>query len=582
MRSNPSPTTSRYVSLIIVVYTAVTILILFWAAQVFNTVIRGAALGDSTAILISSTLISPILLSISAIIWAKFFRRKRHGVPGYRLKLKLTGLFALVMFSAILLAGLFPIFLLNASIDLWLAPENGLALEAGKHLSSEYQKDAFSRLENLVESDYLSLLLNDVSRDAGQVWRELRDVAPYLDAIQITGGGRGRMMGNFELFFPPGDFGKYNEEGALPVRNVDGQTVLSWQSFRDNRRIILTSALARDFETNVSRIITAHDGWQRRDGIRGTIKSLLGFFVLLITGPLILIAIFAGIALNDMLVSSLTVLGEATKKISEGNYSFKIPDSEGKELDFLTKPFNQMINGLSENRAKIVHSERLAAWQVISQRLAHELRNPLTPIKLSAQRILGKAKDGLLDIGLVQKASRLILREVNNLDKLLQDLRDFAGGGPLKRSRLDIEHLTTDIFEKFRAIHPEIEWLLVPREVILPIIMADARQIGRVISNLIMNALEANSTEITIKLDMIHSETVPFIHLVVLDNGEGILLERAKSIFQPYNSTRERSIGLGLAVAQRIVNDHHGQIWFESEIGKGTAFYVALPAREGL
>jgi len=577
--SNPSPASYRYVSLIIVVYTIIIILILFWAAQVFNAVIRGTPLGNSPAILISSILIPPVFLSISSIIWVKFFRRKRQGIPGYRLKLKLTGLFTLVVISAILLSGLFPMFLFNTSFNLWLSPENGLALEASEQLSSEYRNDALNRLRNLAESDYLSNLLDDENRDAGQVWRNLLDVAPYLDAIQIVGGGRGRMMGRFELFFPPGDFEKYNEEGALPERKVDGQTVLSWQSFRNNNRIVLTSALIRNFEANVRRIVTAHGKWQRLDWMRGTVKSLLGGFVFLIISPLILIALFAGIALSDMLVSSLTSLGEATRRVSEGNFSFRIPDSERSELDFLTEPFNQMISGLSENHARIIHDERLATWQMIAQRLAHELRNPLTPIKLSAQRILRKVKDGVLDIALVQKASGLILREVNSLDKLLQDFRNFAGGGTLKRSKLDVEYLITHIFERFRTMRPEIEWLLVPREAILPI-MADARQIERVITNLITNALEANSTRITIEWNMVYRRNSPLVYFAVLDNGEGIPPERSESIFQPYNSTRERSVGLGLALAQRIVYDHHGRIWFESEIGKGTAFHVELPARE--
>lgn len=577
--SNPSPASYRYVSLIIVVYTIIIILILFWAAQVFNVVIRGTPLGNSPAILISSILIPPVFLSVSSIIWVKFLRRKRQGIPGYRLKLKLTGLFTLVVISAILLSGLFPMFLFNTSFKLWLSPENGLAFEASEQLSSEYRNNALNRLRNLAESDYLSNLLDDENRDAGQVWRNLLDVAPYLDAIQIIGGGRGRMMGRFELFFPPGDFEEYNEEGTLPERKVDGQTVLSWQSFRNNNRIILTSALIRNFEANVRRIVTAHDKWQRLDWMRGTVKSLLGGFVFLIISPLILIALFAGIALSDMLVSSLTALGEATKRVSEGNFSFRIPDSERSELDFLTEPFNQMISGLSENHARIIHDERLATWQMIAQRLAHELRNPLTPIKLSAQRILRKVKDGVLDIALVQKASGLILREVNSLDKLLQDFRNFAGGGTLKRSKLDVEYLITHIFERFRTMRPEIEWLLVPREAILPI-MADARQIERVITNLITNALEANSTRITIEWNMVYRRNSPFVYFAVLDNGEGISPERAESIFQPYNSTRERSVGLGLALAQRIVYDHHGRIWFESEIGKGTAFHVELPARE--
>lgn len=485
----------------------------------------------------------------------------------------------MVVFSLILLAGLFPMLLLNTSMKLWFAPERGLALEFGERLSSEYRNDTLNRLKNLAESDYLNTLLNDADRDAAQVWRELLDVAPYLNAIQIVEDGRGRMMGKFELFFPPGDFEKYNEEGALPVREVDGQTVLYWQSFRDNRRIVLCSALFRNFETDERRIITAYSRWQRLNRMKGVMRSLIVGFVFLIVGSLILIALFVSIAQSDMLIASLTTFGEATRKISEGNLSFRIPDSERNELDFLTGSFNRMLSGLSENRARVVNKERLATWRVIAQRLAHKLRNPLTPIKLSTQRILRKINDGVLDIELVRKASGLIIREVNSLDKSLQDFRDFAGSGPLKRSMLDVEVLIKDILEKFKTTHPEIEWLMTPKEEILPI-LADARQIGIVITNLIANAVEANSTKIAIKRDMIYKETSPFIRLTVLDNGEGITSERSESIFQPYDSTRKQGIGLGLAVAQRIVYDHHGQIWFESEIGEGTEFYVELPAME--
>jgi len=542
-------------------------------------VVKGASLGDSPVILIPTVLIPPIFLGVSVFIWIRFFRRKRHGIPGYRLRLRLIGLFTLVVIGAILLSGLFPLLLLNTSAELWLAPEKGLALEDGERLAARYRIDALNRLKNLAESDYLHVLLDDAGRDAAQVWRDLLDVAPYIDAIQITGGGPGRMMGKFDFFFPPGDFGKYNEEGALPAREVNEQTILSWQSFRNNRRVILTSALIENFKENVHRINAAHEEWQLLNQKRGTIKGLLGGFVLLITSSLVLIASFAGIALSGKLVSSAAALNEAIRKISEGDFSFKIPDSGESEIDFLTEPFNRMIVGLSESRAKAIQDERLAAWQVIAQRLAHELRNPLTPIKLSAQRILRKAKDGVLDIVLVQKVSGLILREVNNLNKLLQDFGDFAGGGLLRRAKLDVEYLITDLFEKFRAMRPEIEWALAPKEAILPI-MADARQIERMIMSLITNALEANSTKITVEWEMVYKESSSFVRFAVLDNGDGISPDWRESIFQPYISTREGSMGLGLAAARRIVYDHHGRIWFESEVNKGTAFYVELPAGE--
>jgi len=574
---NFSPAPYRYVSLIIVVYTVIVILILFWASWVFNTVIQGTPHGGLPVILIPTVLIPPIFLGVSVIIWTKFFRQKRHGIPRYRLRLRLIGIFTLVVISAVILSGLFPLFLLNSSVELWLSPERGLPLEAGEHLAEKYQIDALNRLKNLSESDYLHILLDDVNRDAAQVWSDLSDVAPYLDAIQIAGDGPGRMMGKFEFFFPPGDFGKYNREGVLPTREVRNNTVLSWQSFRDNRRVILTSALVENFKVSANRIDTAYNEWQRLSQMRGTIKGLLGGFVLLIVSSLVCIASFAGIALSDKLVDSAASLGEAIRKISAGDFSFRIPDSGESEIGFLTEPFNRMVVGLSENRAKIIHDERLATWQVIAQRLAHELRNPLTPIKLSAQRILRKAKDGVLDIFLVQKASELILREVNNLNELVQDFGDFAGDGSLRHVKLDVEYLITNLFEKFRAMRPEIEWSLVPKEAILPI-MADARRIERMIMGLIRNALEANSTKIAAEWEMVYKESSSFVRFAVLDDGDGISPDRRESVFQPYNSTREGSIGLGLAVARRIVYEHHGRIWFESEVNKGTVFHVELPA----
>ncbi len=100
--------------------------------------------------------------------------------------------------------------------------------------------------------------------------------------------------------------------------------------------------------------------------------------------------------------------------------------------------------------------------------------------------------------------------------------------------------------------------------------------------NLLKNAMEAGAGKVTIRADMIQRGTDPYVRLLIRDDGEGIPPERSTSIFQPYNSTRERGTGLGLAVVQRIIYDHRGRIWFESEKDSGTVFYIDLPAGEEL
>ena len=322
------------------------------------------------------------------------------------------------------------------------------------------------------------------------------------------------------------------------------------------------------------------DEWKRYDRIEGTVSGSLAIFGLFLSGPLIMMALLTGMAMSDRVIRPLVALGEATGKIAEGDFSFRVLAPKDDELDFLTESFNRMISELEVSRTKIVQTEKVAAWQVIAQRLAHELRNPLTPIKLSAQRVQRKAIEGTLNDEMVKKSVELILREVDGLDKLLQDFREFAGEGLPKISTLLLRPILVETLERFRAVDPAIDWIMVPGDDELPL-LADSMQIRQVLVNLLKNAIEAGSTKVTVRADMIQRGTTPYVRILVRDDGEGITRERASSVFQPYNSTRDRGTGLGLAVVQRIIYDHRGRIWFESESGSGTVFYIDLPAGEG-
>jgi nitrogen fixation/metabolism regulation signal transduction histidine kinase len=566
------------VSYIILIYTVIVILVLLWAAQLLGTVTRNDP-GQTPVLLILSIIFPAALLALSLVNLTRILAQKRAGVPGSRLRMKLIGAFTLIVFVSALPIGLLTALFLRTAINLWMAPENGQALEAGEHLALVYHNDALNRLKTIAESDYLSELLTDGTKDVGEIWQDLSDVAPYINAIQISGDEGGRMMGNPELFLVPEDLTEYSGEGPLPRRITGGKTILSWQRHAGDRRIVISTLLADEFESDVKKISLARDSWQRYSRMKGTLGGSLAAFGLFLAGPLILMAFLTGMALSDRVIRPLVALGEATGKISEGDFSFRVLAPRDDELDFLTESFNQMISELEVSRTKIVQTEKVAAWQVIAQRLAHELRNPLTPIKLSAQRIQRKAIDGALDENLVKKAIELILREVDGLDKLLQDFREFAGGGPPKISALALRPVLVETVERFRTVDPAIDWTIIHGEDRLPI-RADAMQIRQVLVNLLKNAMEAGSTKVTVRGDIVLRGTTPYVRILVRDNGEGISADRATAVFQPYDSTRDRGTGLGLAVVQRIIYDHRGRIWFESEPGSGTVFYVDLPSGE--
>ncbi len=568
----------RSVNFIILVYSIIIVLVLFWAAQMLGTVARDDPRQTPVLLLLSG--IFPIaLLALSIVNLTRVFTQRRAGVPGSRLRMRLIGAFTLVVVVTALPIGLLSTLFLRTAIDLWLAPDNGRALEAGEHLALEYHNDALNRLKAMAESDYLSSLLTEGNKDVGEIWRELNDVAPYINAIQISDDEGGRMMGNPELFLVPEDLIEYSTEGPLPRRIMNGRTILSWQRQAGGRRVILSTLLAGEFETDVKQISLALDAWRRYDRMEGTVGGSLAIFGLFLSGPLIMMAFLTGMALSDRIIRPLVALGEATGKISEGDFSFRVLAPRDDELDFLTESFNLMISELEVSRIKIVQTEKLAAWQVIAQRLAHELRNPLTPIKLSAQRVQRKAIEGALDKKMVKKSIELILREVDGLDKLLQDFREFAGGGLAKMEPIFLRPLLVETVERFRAVDSAIDWIIVPGDDKLPI-SADSMQIRQSLVNLLKNAMEAGSTKVTVRADMVQRGTTPTVRILVRDDGEGITPDRATAVFQPYDSTRERGTGLGLAVVQRIIYDHRGRIWFESEPGSGTVFYIDLPARE--
>ena len=569
----------RSVSLIIVIYSIIILLVLLWAAQLLGTVTRDDP-GQTSALLVLSIIFPSALLGLSVINFSRVIAQRRAGVSGSRFRIRLIGAFALIVFVTALPIGLLSALFLRTAIDLWLAPGNGQALEAGEHLALEYHNDALNRLEALAESTYLSTLLTEGNRDVGDIWRELIDVAPYVNAIQIVGERGDRMMGNPELFLLPEDLSEYPSEGPMPRRIMDGRTILSWQRIAGGRRVILSTLLAEEFETDIRQISLALDEWKRYDRIEGTVSGSLAIFGLFLSGPLIMMALLTGMAMSDRVIRPLVALGEATGKIAEGDFSFRVLAPKDDELNFLTESFNRMISELEVSRTKIVQTEKVAAWQVIAQRLAHELRNPLTPIKLSAQRVQRKAIEGTLNDEMVKKSVELILREVDGLDKLLQDFREFAGGGLPKISTLLLRPILVETLERFRAVDPAIDWIMVPGDDELPL-LADSMQIRQVLVNLLKNAIEAGSTKVTVRADMIQRGTTPYVRILVRDDGEGITRERASSVFQPYNSTRDRGTGLGLAVVQRIIYDHRGRIWFESESGSGTVFYIDLPAGEG-
>jgi two-component system nitrogen regulation sensor histidine kinase NtrY len=225
----------------------------------------------------------------------------------------------------------------------------------------------------------------------------------------------------------------------------------------------------------------------------------------------------------------------------------------------------------------LVRAQRVAAWREVARRLAHEIKNPLTPIQLSAERLrrhFSQAPAATRD--LVDECTTTIAGEVESLKGLVDEFSQFARMPAPRAVPTDVHALLDDALSLYRGLLAEIE-IRTHYEACLPKISIDPEQIRRVIHNLVDNAIEAMDRRGVIDIETRHDATNNLVRVVVADNGPGIPVAEREKLFLPYYSTKQRGSGLGLAIVRRIVAEHGGSIDVTDNQPRGTRFAIELP-----
>jgi PAS domain S-box-containing protein len=242
-----------------------------------------------------------------------------------------------------------------------------------------------------------------------------------------------------------------------------------------------------------------------------------------------------------------------------------------------------------EDLAEVVRSQRYAAWQEVARRIAHEIKNPLTPIQLSTERILrllermGKESPPVDLLKSVGDSARLIGREVATLKTLVDEFTAFARFPASKLAPVQINDILLDALKVFDGRLNEIA-LRQDLATDLPIVQADSEQMKRVLVNLIDNAAEALERSLRKEI-WVRSTLSPdrdLVEIIIEDSGPGIPPEDKERLFLPYFSTKRSGTGLGLAIVNRIITEHHGSIRVEENFPTGTKFVIELPVDHAL
>ncbi len=296
----------------------------------------------------------------------------------------------------------------------------------------------------------------------------------------------------------------------------------------------------------------------------------LNAFIFLLAGA---IAFF----LANKITSSFNILTTKMREVNLGRVNEEITWKNHDEIGALVNEYNTMVRKLEASADALAKSEREGAWREMARQVAHEIKNPLTPMKLSIQHLQRAIDAGSPNVKeLSQRMAATLIEQIDQLAKIAADFSQFANIGNIKPEVVDVEQ----VLQSLIGLYSSDDNLSFNFSASLqqPKIYADKTQINRLFTNLIKNAIEASDENAMINIHINISESNGDILTTVRDEGAGIPASMQKKMFSPNFTTKSSGTGLGLAICKAIVEKANGNIWFETEEGKGTTFFVLFSA----
>lgn len=304
-----------------------------------------------------------------------------------------------------------------------------------------------------------------------------------------------------------------------------------------------------------------------------TLTFIFGSYILAIIILLIVVNIF-----TERLARPVTVLKESTERLAKGQTDFEIKIKRNDELGSLVDSFNKMTKQISRSKVELKKAEREAAWREIARRVAHEIKNPLTPMKLSIQHLYKIYKDKIDDTEfekILTRTKNIISIEIDKLKRIASDFSDFAKM-PMKRAELliidDIINEVTSLYSTLNKIDFKLNLSSSQYK-----ILGDKEELNRVFQNIITNSIQAIEDRGIIEIST--RKENDFIIAEIKDNGTGIDEEVMNKLFTPDFSTKIRGMGLGLAITKKSLDDMGADIKIESKVNFGTNVFLKFKIR---
>lgn len=285
------------------------------------------------------------------------------------------------------------------------------------------------------------------------------------------------------------------------------------------------------------------------------------------------VALLVALLLARGIARPIVLLSEQAREVMSGEPK-PVQARGGKELVGLTNAFNQAILDLARLRSRLARTERIAARREIARRVAHEIKNPLAPIRTAIETLRRlRARDDPAFDEYFEEASRTVLEEVARISNIVSEFTRFARLPPPNPHPFDVVDTVRSVVNLHRTEGVDLSF----QADVAVQLNADMDQIKQVVTNLLQNALDASQSQAKPQVSVQLRRNGESLLLTVADNGPGVAPEIRDKLFEPYNTTKQHGTGLGLAIVQRIVVEHGGDILYQDAASGGARFEVTLP-----
>jgi nitrogen fixation/metabolism regulation signal transduction histidine kinase len=499
--------------------------------------------------------------------------------------------------------------LVNYASSVWLKPEVGEQLERNVGLYADYVKVVKDDMRHQTDALAADETLRQAAKakDPVRLDAELARLFPlFPELVSLTVmDSDGEVLARRDRGRPVND--------ALE-RKLDVPRPLADDGAEDGPRLTATFAFDRRYEKDLERAGTVRDLYANLVRTRETIYEAYFKSFAALLGATMLVTVVLGFLLARGVTKRINRLADAINSVALGDLGVRVPVTGSDEITELSRVFNRMLGEMQQSRARIEYLQRIGAWQEMAQRLAHEIKNPLTPIQLAVQECHRKYEGGdprfraLLDTTL-----EVVEEEVGTLRRLVGNFSNFARLPQVELKDEDLRDLLRECSERLTHLEQTapgtdaddvdgeplgvhdvtVRWEI--PEAPLPASI-DRQMLRRVLVNLVRNAMQAIRDSRAAKgggdsaagLVVVSARAedpsgAGGVAILVEDDGPGVSAEARERIFDPYFTTKVDGTGLGLAIVKKVVVEHGGTIEVQrSERLGGASFVLHLPAPHGL